>query len=309
MSTLDPAAPATSRRRAGFIGLGLMGAPMAANVLRAGYPLTVYNRSADRAEPLRAAGAAVAASPRAVGEAAQVVVTMLSDAAAVEAVLVGPDGLLAARGPGGRTLIDMSTVSPEQTRRLSALAGEHGWTMLDAPVFGSTGPAREGTLGILVGGERAVFQDRRALLSTMGRHLYYFGPSGSGATAKLCFNLMVAAQVASLAEACALAARGGLDLGMLAEAILASPVASALVERKTSGLVAGDYSPAFPLKHMHKDLGLMIDTAHRLGAALPLTAGVHQVFAAAMARGLGEQDFSAVHRLLREWAGLSPEGG
>ena len=309
MSSAVPAAPDTTRRRAGFIGLGLMGEPMAANVLRAGYPLTVFNRSAAKAEALRAAGAAVAGSPREVGEAAQIVITMLSDAAAVEGVLVGPEGLLQARGPAGRTLIDMSTVSPAQTRRLAALAAEHGWSMLDAPVFGSTGPAREGTLGILVGGARAVFQDRRALLSTMGRHLYYFGPNGSGATAKLCFNLMVAAQVASLAEACALAARGGLDLGMLAEAILASPVASALVERKTSGMVAGDYAPAFPLKHMHKDLGLMIDTAHALGAALPLTAGVHQVFTAAVARGMGEQEFSAVHRLLREWAGLMPEGG
>jgi len=138
----------------------------------------------------------------------------------------------------------------------------------------------------------------------MGKHLFHFGPQGSGNVAKLCFNLMVAAQVASLAEAMELAAKGGLDLELVGQAILASPVASKLVERKIGPIVGNDFSPAFPLKHMHKDLGLMVGTAHSLGAVLPVTASVHQLFAAAKARGHGDEDFAAVFCQLAEMAGL-----
>jgi 3-hydroxyisobutyrate dehydrogenase-like beta-hydroxyacid dehydrogenase len=289
--------------RVGFIGLGLMGSPMAANIARAGYPLTVYNRTAAKIEPLRELGAKAAASPKAVAESSQVVVTMLSDAAGVEEVALGSQGLVEGGKPGS-VLIDMSTVSPEQSRRLAARLAGHGWKMLDAPVFGSTGPAKEGTLGILVGGEQGLFEAQRSLLGTMGKHLFYFGPQGSGNVAKLCFNLMVAAQVASLAEAMELAAKGGLNLGLLGQAIGASPVASKLVERKIGNMVGNDFSPAFPLRHMHKDLGLMVGTAHSLGAVLPVTASVHQLFSAARARGHGDEDFSAVFRQLAEMAGL-----
>jgi 3-hydroxyisobutyrate dehydrogenase-like beta-hydroxyacid dehydrogenase len=176
--------------------------------------------------------------------------------------------------------------------------------MLDAPVFGSTGPAKEGTLGILVGGEEAEFEGQRDVLSTMGKHLYYFGAQGSGALAKLCFNLMVAAQVVSLAEAMSLARKGGLELRQLAEALLVGPVSSALIEAKTAKIVKGDFSPAFPLKHMHKDLGLIVRTADALGAAVPASAAVHQLYTAARMRGHAEEDFSAVYKLLTELAGL-----
>ncbi len=290
-------------QRVGFVGLGQMGAPMAANIARAGYPLTVYNRTPDKAEPLVALGAKAAASPRELAQASQVIVTMLTDASAVEGVLTGPDGMLAGGQPG-TVLIDMSTVAPEQSRRISAHVGVHGWLMLDAPVFGSTGPAKDGSLGILVGGDEEVFEAQRALLEKMGEHLFYFGPQGSGATAKLCFNLMVASQVAGLAEAMCLADKGGLELGQLGQAILASPVASLLVQRKIGNMVAQDFPAAFPLKHMHKDLGLMVGTAHTLGAALPVTASIHQLFTAARARGYGEEDFAAVFRVLADMAGL-----
>jgi len=289
-------------QRVGFIGLGLMGGPMAANLVRAGYPLTVYNRTPDKAEALAALGAKTAATPRQVAQASQVVVTMLSDAAAVEAVLSGPDGLLAGGQPG-TVLIDMSTVAPEQSRRIGAHIAAQGWLMLDAPVFGSTGPAKEGSLGIMVGGDEEVFEAQRALLERMGKHLYYFGPQGSGATAKLCFNLMVASQVAGLAEAMTLAVKGGLDLAQVGQMLQVSPIASALVQRKIGSMVDDDYPAAFPLKHMHKDLGLIVGTAHALGAALPVTAGVHQLYSAGRSRGLGEEDFAAVFRLLAEMAG------
>ena len=290
-------------QRVGFIGLGLMGAPMAANIARAGYPLTVYNRTPAKAEPLLALGARQVSTPREVAQSSQTIVTMLADASAVEAVLSGPDGMLAG-GQAGTVLIDMSTVAPEQSRRIGSGVAAQGWLMLDAPVFGSTGPAKDGCLGILVGGDEEVFEAQRALLEKMGKHLFYFGPQGSGATAKLCFNLMVASQVAGLAEAMSLAAKGGLDLEQVGRAILASPVASVLVQRKIGNMVGNDFPAAFPLKHMHKDLGLMVGTAHALGAALPVTASIHQLFSAARARGYGEEDFAAVFRMLAEMAGL-----
>jgi len=295
-------------QRVGFVGLGLMGGPMAANVARGGYPLAVYNRSPAKCQPLQALGATVASSPREVAEASQVIITMLADAPAVEAVLRGPPGLLAGGRPG-TVLIDMSTVSPAQSRRIAGEVGEHGWKMLDAPVFGSTGPAKEGTLGILVGGEKDVFETHREILGKMGKHLYYFGPNGNGAAAKLCFNLMVAAQVVGLAEAMSLGAKSGLDLDLLGQAILDSPVASMLVQRKVPAIVRRDFAPAFPLKHMHKDLGLMIDTGHEKGVPLPVTGEVHELFTAAKACGHGDQDFAAVFLQLLKMAGLSSEPG
>jgi 3-hydroxyisobutyrate dehydrogenase len=290
-------------KRVGFIGLGLMGGPMAANVVRAGFPLTVYNRDAAKAEPLRALGARVAAGPAQVAASSDVLITMLSDVNALRQVAKGPQGFLATAAPG-KVWIDMSTVAPAHSREMAVAANAAGWQLLDAPVAGSTGPAKEGKLGIMVGGEREVFEAQRDVLSTMGSHLYYLGPQGCGTLAKLCVNLLVAAQMSSLAEAMVLAAKGGLDLAPLGEVIRDSAVASALVDRKIGNILEGRYPAAFPLKHMHKDVGLMIDQAHLSGTALPLTGSVHQLFTAARARGLGEEDLSAVFKLLAEMSGL-----
>jgi len=275
---------------------------MAANVARAGYPLTVYNRTATKATSLRKLGAEVAGSPRDVAESSQVIITVVSDAAAVEAVVVGQDGVLAG-AQEGTVVIDMSTVAPDQSRSLAAEVESHGLKMLDAPVFGSTGPAREGTLGIMVGGDRSVFEAQRDLLGVMGKHIFYMGPQGSGAMAKLCINLMVAAQVASLAEAMALAAKGGLELAQMGQVITSSGIVSNLIRRKTSSIVEGDYRPAFPLKHMHKDLGLMVRAADALGVALPATSVVHQLYTAAKALGHADEDFVAIFHLLTEMSG------
>jgi 3-hydroxyisobutyrate dehydrogenase-like beta-hydroxyacid dehydrogenase len=289
-------------KRVGFVGLGLMGGPMAANIARAGYPLTVFNRSVAKAEPLRALGAEVASSPRQVASNSDVVLCMLSDAAAVHEVLSGPDGLLAG-GRKGMTLIDMSTVAPEDSRAVAADVAAHGWRMLDAPVFGSTGPAKEGKLGILVGGDAQVAEDQRDLLATMGTFIVHLGPQGSGALAKLCFNLMVAAQVESLAEAMALAVRGGLKAETMGQILKVSPILSNLITRKIDTIVGGDFTPAFPLKHMHKDLGLMVGTARAMGARLPVTEANLEAFAGAKGAGLGELDAAAVFRHLVSMAG------
>ncbi len=158
----------------------------------------------------------------------------------------------------------------------------------------------------MVGGEREVFEAQRDVLGRMGSHLYYVGPQGSGTLAKLCINLLVAAQVASLAEAMVLAAKGGLDNSVMAEIIRGAAVASPLVDRKLGNILDGRYPAAFPLKHMHKDVGLIVDQAHASGTPLPLTGSAHQLFTAARARGLGEEDLSAVFKLLAEMAGLEP---
>jgi 3-hydroxyisobutyrate dehydrogenase len=290
-------------KRVGFVGLGLMGGPMAANVARAGYPLTVFNRSSSKAEPLRALGAGLASTPREVAAASDVVICMLSDAAAVHEVLSGGDGLLAG-GRTGMTLIDMSTVAPAESRATAVEIAARGWTMLDAPVFGSTGPAKEGKLGIMVGGEAEAFEAHRELLATMGTFILYLGPQGSGALAKLCFNLMVAAQVGSLAEAMTLAVKGGLSPEAMGQILKASPILSNLIERKIGAIVSGDFTPAFPLKHMHKDLGLMVGTARQMGARLPVTEATLEVFTQAKAVGLGELDAVAVYRQLASMAGM-----
>jgi 3-hydroxyisobutyrate dehydrogenase-like beta-hydroxyacid dehydrogenase len=228
---------------------------------------------------------------------------MLSDAAAVEAVLHGESGVLAGARQG-MVLIDMSTVAPDQSRRIASDLETRGLIMFDAPVMGSTGPAKEGTLGILVGGDKTVLEAHRDLLSTMG-NIFYMGPQGSGTTIKLSLNLLVAAQIASLSEAMVLAAKGGLDLAQVGQVIASSGMVSNLIERKLGNIVGNDYQPAFPLKHMHKDLGLMVHTAATLGVALPATGVVHQLYTAARERGHAEEDSAAVYRLLAEMAGLS----
>jgi 3-hydroxyisobutyrate dehydrogenase-like beta-hydroxyacid dehydrogenase len=289
-------------KRVGFVGLGLMGGPMAANVARVGYPLIVFNRSASKAELLRALGARVASSLREVAAASDVVICMLSDAGAVHEVLSGKDGLLAG-GRQGMTLIDMSTVAPEESRATAVDIAAHGWTMLDAPVFGSTGPAKEGKLGILVGGAADNFEAHRDLLAAMGTFIVHLGPQGSGALAKLCFNLMVASQLGSLAEAMALAVKGGLTPEAMGQVLKSSPVLSNLINRKIDTIVSGDFAPAFPLKHMHKDLGLMVGTARRMEARLPATEALFELFTQAEAAGLGELDAVAVYRQLASVAG------
>ena len=290
-------------KRVGFVGLGLMGGPMAANVARAGYPLTAFNRSSAKGEALRILGAKLAVTPRDVAAASDVVICMLTDAAAVYDVLSGEYGLLAG-GRKGMTLIDMSTVAPEESRETAAGIAGHGWAMLDAPVFGSTGPAKEGKLGIMVGGEADLFNEQRDLLATMGSFILHVGPQGSGALAKLCFNLMVAAQIGSLAEAMTLAAKGGIPLEAMGTIIKSSGIVSNLIERKIGNIVAGDYAPAFPLKHLHKDLGLMTDTARQVGARLPATEAYYELFTQAKAAGLGEQDAVALYRQLAALAGV-----
>jgi 3-hydroxyisobutyrate dehydrogenase-like beta-hydroxyacid dehydrogenase len=268
--------------RVGFIGLGLMGAPMAANVVRAGYLLTVYNRTLSKCDPLQNLGARVAASPREVAEASDVVITMLSNAAAVEQTVFGQDGVIAAR-----------------------LAAQ-GVGMLDAPVIGSTGPAQDGTLGIMVGGDKKVFEAHEDLLEVMGKDLYFMGSQGSGAQMKLSMNLLVAGQLASLCEALLMAAKAGLDMNVAGQIITTSNLASNLLVRKVPAILQKNFQPGFPLKHLQKDLGLIVRTAESVGAPIYATSAIHQLYLAAKEKGYSEKDASSLYQFLAEMAGLKP---
>ncbi|HSR47814.1 MAG TPA: NAD(P)-dependent oxidoreductase [Anaerolineales bacterium] len=290
-----------TKERVGFIGLGLMGRPMATNLAKAGYPLTVFDLSPEKIAGLEAEGAEAASSSRQVAERSDVVITMLNDAPAIDKALSGSDGLLAGAHPG-LVWVDMSTIGPDQSREFAARAEAVGIHKLEAPVFGSTGNAAAGTLGLMVGGDREAFEAHRAVLEVLGEHLFYLGPNGAGATAKLACNLMVAAQVVSMAEAMVLAAKGGIPLAQMGEIIAASGFTSGLIARKIPNMVSGDYSPAFAVKNVHKDLDLMVQTAHQTDAALPMAALMHQLYCAAMASGAAEEDFAAIYKIM---AGLA----
>jgi 3-hydroxyisobutyrate dehydrogenase-like beta-hydroxyacid dehydrogenase len=292
-----------AKKRIGFVGLGLMGRPMSTNLAKAGYPLTVFDALPEKMSPLTELGATAAASARDVAQKSDVIITMLNDAPAIEKAVAGPEGLLAGTHPS-LVWVDMSTIGPDQARDFAARAEAKGIHKLEAPVFGSTGNAADGSLGLMVGGESSVFEAHKDVLGVLGKHLFYLGPAGSGATAKLACNLMVAAQVFSMAEAMVLAAKGGIPLAQMGEIIAASGFVSGLITRKIPNMVSGDYRPAFSVKNVHKDLELMVHTAHQQGAALPMAALMHQMYCAAMSAGLADQDFAAIFKVMGGLAGI-----
>jgi 3-hydroxyisobutyrate dehydrogenase-like beta-hydroxyacid dehydrogenase len=292
-----------TKKRVGFIGLGLMGRPMSTNLGKAGYPLTVFDSLPEKMAPLKDIGASVAGSSREVAQSSDVVITMLNDAPAVDRALSGPEGLLAGARKG-LVWVDMSTIGPQEARAFAARAEAVGIHKLEAPVFGSTGNAADGSLGLMVGGEQDVFESHKDVLGVLGKHLFYLGSHGSGATAKLACNLMVAAQVFSMAEAMTLAAKGGIPLSRMGEIIAASGFVSGLIQRKIPNMVTGDYAPAFSVKNVHKDLELMVRTAHEQRMALPMAGMMHQMYCAAMASGMADQDFAAIFRVVGGLAGM-----
>jgi 3-hydroxyisobutyrate dehydrogenase-like beta-hydroxyacid dehydrogenase len=235
----SPATAATSRPSIAFLGLGAMGRPMAANLLKAGYPLTVWNRTAARAEPLTAQGATLAASPQAAAADADVVITMLTDVSAVESVAFGSDGLLAGL-KAGATYVDMSTVTPELSLRLAAAAGQRGASFLEAPVLGTIGPAADGTLTILAGGDTATLEALRPVLSVMGTTIIHAGPSGQGTWLKLLANALMGVTMQAFFELLAVGQRAGFDRAMLAQTFGALPMSSPVMQRKTPPILAGD---------------------------------------------------------------------
>ena len=303
MDTPDPtAAPADNKTQIAFLGLGYMGSRMAGRLLDAGYPLTVWNRDPAKAQPLAARGAAVAASPRAAAEGADMVIVMLADDEAVNTVVLGADGVLAGAKPG-TVLVEMSTVSPETVRAEAEAARARGVAMIDAPVAGSTPQAEEGSLIVFVGGEESVFARCRPALAAMSRAAHYMGPSGAGATMKLINNTLLGVGLQAIAEAATLGRKAGLDRDRLLDVLGQTTVVAPAHKGKLKNAQRDEYEANFPLRLMHKDFGLALALAARLRVPMPATAVAQQLCAAELARG-EEEDFSATIRLMNELARL-----
>lgn len=263
---------AATRPRVGFAGIGRMGLPMARNVLDAGFPLTVFNRTPERCEPLVEAGATLAATPAELARASDVVITMVADGDAVRALLDGPDGLLAGAGPD-LVLSEMSTIGPLAAREIAAHCAEHGVAMIDAPVSGSIAVATAGQLTILAGGEEAALERARPVLDAMSKAVLHLGPSGAGAAIKLSINLIIGATVQSVSEALVVAEASGIEREAAYDAIASSVVGSTFVDYKRDAWLDPDGTPtAFTLDLMLKDLGLALELGEATGVPLLATS-------------------------------------
>ena len=288
-----------SPRKIGVIGLGLMGRPMAMNLLKAGHTLTVWNRTPERAKELVAAGAKQAKTPREVAEASEVLLTMVSDPPALESVLWGPDGALGGL-KAGSTYIDSSTVSPALVKKIAQACQERGVKFLDAPVTGGDWGAREGNLVFMIGGEAETLKEMEPVLGVMGKKWFHLGPNGAGQTIKLAMNAILALQVGAMAEALALVERAGLQGAQLVEVMQASMARSGVLDVKSPLMLKGEYKPSFPLRLMHKDLGLALELANQLGVALPATAAAREVYNYVKGEAKEDLDYSAVMKFWKK---------
>jgi 2-hydroxy-3-oxopropionate reductase len=286
----------------GFIGLGIMGRPMAKNLMEAGYELVIHNRSPEKAEELAEEGKATAAgSPREVAEASDIVITMLPDSPDVEAVVAGEDGVLEDIRDGA-LLVDMSTISPVVTKELSEKVREQGASMLDAPVSGGDVGAIEGALSIMVGGTEEDFERARPLFEVMGKVATHVGPTGAGQVVKACNQIVVALTIEAVSEALVLGSKGGVAPEKLVEALSGGLAGSAVMEAKKEKFFSHDFEPGFRLELHHKDLGIALAAGREYGVALPVTAIVDQMLEASKAKGRGDRDHSALLTLLEEAA-------
>jgi 3-hydroxyisobutyrate dehydrogenase-like beta-hydroxyacid dehydrogenase len=287
----------------GFIGLGIMGQPMALNLVKAGFKLTVFNRTRDKAAPLEKAGAKVASSPAEAARDSEVMMTIVSDSAAVEEVVCGKEGILESIRSGA-VLIDSSTISPTVSRKLACHLAGKGAKMLDAPVTGSKHGAEKGELTFMIGGEREVVEQMMPLLKVLGKKHIYCGPHGSGLAAKLAQNAIQATMLEIFCEGFVLAAKAGVQPQTLLEIIQSSMARAALTDFKAPFIFKGDFTPHFPLKWMHKDLTLAMETAYAHNVPMPTAAAVKEVYAAAKSQGKGNLDYAAVITFLEELAGV-----
>ena len=290
----------------GFVGLGVMGRPMAKHIVAKGHAVVVYNRSRPAMDELVAAGAAAADSPADVARRATVIVTMVSDTPDVEAVICGPQGILEGLQPGS-VVIDMSSISPVATKRLAASVAAKGGSMLDAPVSGGEIGAVNGTLSIMVGGDAAALARVRPILECMGNpeRIVHVGPaSGDGQTCKICNQIAIGGALAGVSEAFALARKAGVDPARVREALLGGFAASRVLEVHGERMLKGNYVPGFRARLYQKDLRLAQEAAGANGVAIPATAVVAQLLNALVASGGADLDYSALGTVLFDLAGL-----
>ena len=286
-----------------FIGLGIMGQPMALNLVRAGYAVSVFNRTPGKSEPLERAGARVAPSPADAAGKADTVMIIVSDTAAAEEVVLGKGGVLETLRPGA-IVIDSSTISPTASRRLACHTAGKGASWLDAPVTGSKHGAEKGELTFMVGGDREAFDRALPLLKVLGKKHIYCGTHGLGLAAKLAQNVIQSTMVEVFCEGFVMATKAGLQPQILLEVIQSSMARASLTDFKAPFIFKGDFTPYFPLKLMHKDLELAMENAYAQNVPMPTAATVKEVYGAAKAQGKGELDYAAVITFLEELAGV-----
>lgn len=287
-----------------FVGLGIMGKPMAKNLLKAGHQVTAYNRSEGPRAEIAAAGATIAATPREGAAGVEVIITNVTDSPDVEAVTLGPEGVIHGTS-AGTLLIDMSTISPAVTRRIGAALAERGVAMLDAPVSGGDQGAIAGTLAIMVGGAAADVARARPLFEALGSRIVHCGPLGAGQTVKLCNQVAIGGALLGVCEALVLARQSGVDPATMIEAISAGAAGSWQLSNLGPKMVARDYAPGFKVDLMRKDLRLALENAGEQSAALPGLALVSQLFAAVAAAGGGARGTQALATVLEKLAGVA----
>jgi len=279
--------------RIGYIGLGLMGKPIAGNLLKAGYKLTVHSRSRGPVDELCALGAHPADTPRAVAEASDFVFTSLPDSPDVEQVVLGPQGVRQGCRPG-MVFVDNSTIKPETARHIAAELAAVGVQALDAPVSGGDVGARAATLAIMVGGPKEAFERVLPVLQSMGKSITHVGESGAGQVAKACNQIMAAATMVAMSELMLLARKAGVDPQSVIEAIRGGAAQCWTLDVKAPRLLAGERHPGFKASMMHKDLAIILDTARAFGMPLPMSALNLQLYESMLQMGMGDLDNSAV---------------
>jgi len=289
------------KKMLGFIGLGIMGKPMAKNLLKAGFNLVVFSRSKGSVEALVQEGALQADSPKEVAERAEVIITMLPDSPEVQEVILGKDGVIQGIKPNS-VVIDMSSINPLVSRGIAETLKRKGVEMLDAPVSGGETGAIQGTLAIMVGGDEKVFKESIEIFKAIGRNIVHVGKIGAGGFVKLVNQIIVAVNIAAVGEAFTLGAKAGLDPQVIHQAIRGGLAGSSVLETKAPMMFGRNFKPGFKIKLHHKDLQNALSTAKDLGVPLPLSSFIQQIFLSLMTEGRGEEDHSALATFFEKMA-------
>ncbi|MEM2601672.1 MAG: NAD(P)-dependent oxidoreductase [Candidatus Bathyarchaeia archaeon] len=302
-----PEAISPDRTRVGWIGTGVMGKPMCGHILRAGYRVTLYNRTKAKAEELIARGAKWAGSPREVAEEADVIFTMVGYPEDVREVYLGPNGILAG-AKRGSIMIDMSTSQPSLAVEIYSKAKAIGAHALDAPVSGGDIGAREGTLSIMIGGDRDIAERVKPLFQLMGKSIRYMGPAGSGQSAKLCNQILIASTMIGVVECLLYAHKSGLDLMDVIAAVGSGAAGCWSINNLGPRIVRRDFDPGFMVEHFVKDMGIALEEARKMNLALPGLAMAHQFYVALKAKGKGRLGTQALALVLEELNNAKIEG-
>jgi len=292
-----------TQSKIGFIGLGIMGKPMARNLMKAGFPLVIHNRSRGKVDELAREGATPAGSPKEVAASVDVIITMLPNSPNVELVALGPNGIKEG-AKAGQLFIDMSTINPIVSQKIAGELSSAGVRMVDAPVSGGEKGAIDATLSIMAGGDTADFERAMPIFNALGKTITHMGPLGSGGFTKLANQIIVAINLTAIGEALVFGTKAGVDPQKMIRALSGGLAGSKCLEQKSEKILSGDFAPGFKIDLHSKDLNLIADAARSVGVPIPTTAFVEQLFSALRVRGRGGLDHSSVITLFEDLAGV-----